>query len=208
MIAQVRIRETDRQIAELTRKLTTVAPAQEERTEVKVFVNAAGAARCRSHHPLSGAGGVVDAVLRCAAIDRHQRPGAKLQLIRRASIQQRTGESWDDVQLALSTARPGAGSAAPILNPMTVDYAPDPPPQAQPRQPMGYGARLMDRDASGRADGQINHFAKSRPERPEAIGWKRPQLSLSTRSAPRLKRNPSRRSMPLRAASLCLQQAR
>ena len=37
----------------------------------------------------------------------------KLQLVRRACIQQRTGEIWDNVALALSTARPAAGTAAP-----------------------------------------------------------------------------------------------
>ena len=41
----------------------------------------------------------------------------KLQLVRRASIQQRSGESWDEVALALSTTRPGAGTAAPELRP-------------------------------------------------------------------------------------------
>jgi uncharacterized protein (TIGR02231 family) len=163
--AQVRIRETDRQIAELTRKLTTVAPAQEERTEVKVFVNAAGQldADLTIRYQVRAASWTPFYDARLSTGTRDQAP--KLQLIRRASIQQRTGESWDDVQLALSTARPGAGSAAPILNPMTVDYAPDPAPQAQPRQPMGYGGALMDRDASGRADGQINHFAKAAQEK-------------------------------------------
>jgi len=65
----------------------------------------------------------------------------------------------------LSTARPGAGSAAPILNPMTVDYAPDAQPQL-PRQPMGYGGGIMDRDAAGeRADGQTNLFARAASEK-------------------------------------------
>ena len=54
----------------------------------------------------------------------------KLQLVRRASIQQRSGESWDEVALALSTARPGAGTAAPELQPLTIDYEPDAPPRA------------------------------------------------------------------------------
>ena len=57
----------------------------------------------------------------------------KLQLVRRASIQQRSGENWDNVALALSTARPGAGTAAPSSPPMTVDYEPDaPPPPPRP----------------------------------------------------------------------------
>ena len=163
--AQIRMRETDRQIADLTRKLTAVAPAQEERTEVKVFVNAAGAldADLTIRYQVRAASWTPFYDARLSTGTRDQEP--KLQLIRRASIQQRTGESWDDVQLALSTARPGAGSAAPILNPMTVDYAPDAAPQAQPRQPMGYGGGLMDRDARGRADGQINDFAKAASEK-------------------------------------------
>ena len=45
--------------------------------------------------------------------------------MRRASIQQRTGESWDSVALVLSTARPAAGTAAQMLNPMIMDYESD-----------------------------------------------------------------------------------
>jgi uncharacterized protein (TIGR02231 family) len=163
--AQIRIRETDRQIADLTRKLGTVAPAQEERTEVKVFVNAAAAldADLTIRYQVRAASWTPFYDARLSTGTRDQAP--KLQLIRRASIQQRTGESWDDVQLALSTARPGAGSAAPILNPMTVDYAPDAPPRAQPQQPMGYGGGFMDREANERADGQINNFAKAAGEK-------------------------------------------
>jgi uncharacterized protein (TIGR02231 family) len=165
--SQIRIRETDRQIADLTRKLTSVAPAQEERTEVKVFVNAAAGldADLTIRYQVRAASWTPFYDARLSTGTRDQAP--KLQLIRRASIQQRTGESWDDVQLALSTARPGAGSAAPVLNPMTVDYAPDMPPQAQPAQPRGLASgRLMDRDAAGeeRADGQMNNFARSASE--------------------------------------------
>jgi uncharacterized protein (TIGR02231 family) len=167
--SQIRIRETDRQIADLTRKLTSVAPAQEERTEVKVFVNAAATldADLTIRYQVLAASWTPFYDARLSTGTRDQAP--KLQLIRRASIQQRTGESWDDVQLALSTARPGAGSAAPTLNPMTVDYAPDPQPPAQAQAPRGYvgGGRLMDRDAAGeeRADGQMNQFARSASEK-------------------------------------------
>src|SRR5207245_11231264 len=87
------------------------------------------------------------------------------QPTRRAPTQLRSGESWADGQPPLSAPRPGAGSAAPILNPRTLDYAPAAAPQAQPRQPMGYGGGLMDRDARGRADGQINDFAKAASEK-------------------------------------------
>ncbi len=151
--AQIKMRETDRQIADLTRKLTTVAPAQEERTEVKVFVNAAGAldADLTIRYQVRAASWTPFYDARLSTGTRDQAP--KLQLIRRASIQQRTGESWDDVQLALSTARPGAGSAAPILNPMTVDYAPDAVPRAQAQQPIGLGDAVQDGE---RAAGQMD----------------------------------------------------
>jgi len=134
--AQIRIRETDRQIADLTGKLAALAPTQDERTEVKVFVNAGGAldADLSIRYQVRTASWTPFYDARLSTGTRDQVP--KLQLVRRASIQQRTGESWDEVQLALSTARPGAGSAAPVLNPLTVDYVPDtppPPPQAQPR---------------------------------------------------------------------------
>jgi uncharacterized protein (TIGR02231 family) len=158
--AQIRMRETDRQIADLTRRLTSVAPAQEERTEVKVFVSAAGAldADLTVRYQVRAASWTPFYDARLSTGTRDQAP--KLQLIRRASIQQRSGESWDDVQLVLSTARPSAGSAAPILNPMTVDYAPDAPP---PNQPAARGARdfrgglmdKLDQDARDRPDGQL-----------------------------------------------------
>jgi uncharacterized protein (TIGR02231 family) len=153
---QIRIRDIDRQIADLTRKLATLAPIQEERTEVKVFVSAAGAldADLTIRYQVRTASWTPFYDARLSTGTRDQAP--RLQLIRRASIQQRTGESWDDVQLALSTARPGAGSAAPVLNPMTVDYAPDAPPANQPAA-RGYGGFMdkLDRDSGLRADGQL-----------------------------------------------------
>src|SRR5215475_1350579 len=138
--AQIKMRETDRQIADLTGKLTTLAPAQEERTEVKVFVNAGALldAEFTIRYQVQTASWTpfYDARLSTGTRDEQ----AKLQLIRRASILQKTGESWDDVRLALSTAQPGAGSAAPVLRPMTVDYMTDaqPLPRAEPRRGMGY----------------------------------------------------------------------
>jgi len=41
--ARIKIRETDRQIADLSGKLAALAPTLDERTEVKVFVNSGGA---------------------------------------------------------------------------------------------------------------------------------------------------------------------
>jgi uncharacterized protein (TIGR02231 family) len=143
-----------------------VVAASSKRTEVKVFVSAAGVldADLTIRYQVRAASWTPFYDARLSTGTRDQAP--KLQLIRRASIQQRTGESWDDVQLALSTARPGAGSAAPVLNPMTVDYAPDAPPP-QPRQSgpgRDYRGALMDRDAS-EPEGQTNYYARTAREK-------------------------------------------
>jgi uncharacterized protein (TIGR02231 family) len=119
---QVKIREVDLQIRDLEGKLAQVAPTQQERTEVKVFVNAGGAldADLVIRYQVTSASWTPFYDARLATGTKAQAP--KLQLVRRASIQQRTGEIWDEVALSLSTARPGAGTAAPQLGTMTVDY--------------------------------------------------------------------------------------
>jgi uncharacterized protein (TIGR02231 family) len=122
---QIKIRENERQAKDLEGKLAALAPAQEERTEVKVFVNAQGPLEVDMsiRYQVANAGWDAFYDARLTTGTKAQPP--KLQLVRRASIQQRSGEGWENVALALSTARPGAGTAAPILNPMTIDYEPD-----------------------------------------------------------------------------------
>jgi uncharacterized protein (TIGR02231 family) len=48
-----------------------------------------------------------------AALDTSGAGPARLSLVRRASVTQRTGEDWSDVALTLSTTRVAGGSAAP-----------------------------------------------------------------------------------------------
>jgi uncharacterized protein (TIGR02231 family) len=149
--AQIKIRDTDRRITDLEKTLVSLAPAQDERTEVKVFVAA--------ETPLEA-----DIVMRYQVVNASWIPlydarlmtgskaqPPKLQLVRRASIQQRSGEIWDDVVLSLSTARPGAGTAAPLLNTETVDFEPEAPlPRPQPvaMAPRSIGAASPDRLAA------------------------------------------------------------
>jgi uncharacterized protein (TIGR02231 family) len=144
---QVKMREVDRQIKDLEGKLASLAPAQDERTEVKIFVNAAAPleAEIAIRYQVGAASWVPFYDARLATGTKAQAP--KLQLVRRASIQQRSGESWDDVALALSTTRPGAGTAAPELRPVTVDYEPDAPPP-RPIQPAAGAPRSMARDTA------------------------------------------------------------
>ncbi len=123
--AQVRMREIDRKIEDLDKKLASLAPPREEHTEVKVFVSAAAPleADITVSYQVQNASWV-------ALYDARLSSGAKsdvpsMALTRRASISQRTGEAWDDVGIKLSTTRPTAGASAPELQPVTVDFEPD-----------------------------------------------------------------------------------
>ncbi|HEX5999137.1 MAG TPA: mucoidy inhibitor MuiA family protein [Hyphomicrobiaceae bacterium] len=148
---EVKIRAVDRKIKDLQGRLASLAPTREARTEVKVALDAKAAldadmtiryqVRHASWTPLYDA--------RLSVGDKAEAP--KLQLVRRASIQQRTGEAWDNIALALSTARPTAGTAAPVLRPLVIDFeaerpavsyaAPPPPaPAARLRKDRSVGA--------------------------------------------------------------------
>lgn len=133
--AQIRIRGVERQIKDQEGKLASLAPTQQARTEVKVSVNAGGPleADIVIRYQVRNASWTPFYDARLTTGTKAQAP--KLALVRRASIQQRTGEAWDNVALALSTARPAAGTAAPLLTAMIVDYesdTPPPPPRAAP----------------------------------------------------------------------------
>jgi uncharacterized protein (TIGR02231 family) len=73
------------------------------------------------------------------------------------------------VALALSTTRPGAGTAAPELQPMTIDYEPDaPPPRPMAVAPgaarsVSREAASGDSDEAGRAAGQLRAKSATAP---------------------------------------------
>ena len=195
---QIRIRDADRQIKDLEGKLASLAPAQEERTEVKVFVNAGSAleADIVIRYQVGSASWTPYYDARLATGTKTEAP--KLQLVRRALIRQRSGESWDEVALALSTARPGAGTAAPELQAMTIDYEPDAPPR--PPAPV-----------AGAQRGALRDGAPARGVRTAMTGSAtRPRLSPQPprTSMPRSRRRRSRRSTASPAASRCPPPAR
>ena len=93
-----------------------LAPAQDERTEVKIFVNAAAPLEADiAIRTKSGRHRGCPSTTRASPPAPRRKPQAAARAPR--SIQQRSGESWDEVALALSTTRPGAGTAAPELRP-------------------------------------------------------------------------------------------
>ncbi|MGQ0673915.1 MAG: mucoidy inhibitor MuiA family protein [Hyphomicrobium sp.] len=154
--AQVKIRDVDRRIQDIEGKLAALAPAKEERTEVKVFVSAATPLEAvftvRYQVPNASWQPMYDARLATGA----KNVAPKLDLTRRASITQSTGEVWDQVALTLSTTRPSAGASAPELYPTTVDFEPEmkPRPVAAPA-PMAGAPESMaeERMADAESDG-------------------------------------------------------
>jgi uncharacterized protein (TIGR02231 family) len=159
--AEVKKRDLDRRIEELEKKLSSLAPARVEQTEVKVHVLAEATLEADL---------TVRYQVRNAAwtprYDARLQTGTKtappqLELTRRAEIKQRTGEPWDNVALQLSTTRPTANAAAPELHTVTVDFEPErkpqlataPPPAAMERaaRPTGGMFKLDAEDAVGLA---------------------------------------------------------
>lgn len=129
--ARVQIRDIDRRIEELEKRLADQAPAIEERTEVRVHLSAPspveGDLVVRYQVPNASWTPLYDA--RLATGSKSTAP--RLNLTRRAIIKQRTGESWRNVALTLSTTRPSSNVAAPSLAPITVDFEPERPLIAQ-----------------------------------------------------------------------------
>ncbi len=163
---EVKIRAVDRKIKDLQGRLASLAPTREARTEVKVALNAQAAldadmtiryqVRHASWTPLYDA--------RLSVGDKAEAP--KLQLVRRASIQQRTGEAWDNVALALSTARPTAGTAAPTLRPLVIDFEAERPQVSMAAPPPPAPAMRKLRAVGGAADQE--RFRASTPSAEEA----------------------------------------
>ena len=123
--AEVKKRDLDRRIEELEKKLAALAPARAEQTEVKVFAVAGAAleADMTVRYQVRNASWTPHYDARLATGSKTTPP--LLELTRRADIVQRTGESWDNVALQLSTTRPTANAAAPVIDTVTVDFEPE-----------------------------------------------------------------------------------
>lgn len=142
--AQAKMREVDRKIVDLENKLGSLAPERTERTEAKVFVVTQSAleADITLRYQVAHASWTPLYDVRLTTGAKTVAP--KIDISRRAAINQKTGESWDNIALTLSTTRPTAGAAAPELRPLIVDFEPEPrapmpmpPPAATAPAPMG-----------------------------------------------------------------------
>ncbi|MEQ1650433.1 MAG: DUF4139 domain-containing protein, partial [Hyphomicrobiaceae bacterium] len=157
----IKIRDTDRKLQEATNKLSELAPAPEQRWEVKINAQAASAldAELTVRYQIQNANWqpFYDARLTTGAKGQP----SKLQMIRRASITQRSGEAWDNIALTLSTTRPAAATAAPELNMLSVDFRPDAPPPPVARS-MPAAAPMA--GAMSDARGRLESAAKAKME--------------------------------------------
>jgi uncharacterized protein (TIGR02231 family) len=164
--AQVKIRETDRKITELQGKLKALAPIREERTEVAVAVTAGADLEAdlvvKYQVPSASWTALYDARLTTGG----KAAAPKLDLTRRAAIQQTTGEPWTNVTLALSTTRPTVGASAPELRTMTVDYVPDTPPPVAATAPAPVARQMMKQRLEG---GEQNRAVSADMAAPEPV---------------------------------------
>ncbi|MEQ1717367.1 MAG: mucoidy inhibitor MuiA family protein [Hyphomicrobium sp.] len=172
--AQVKGRELERKIEDLENKLSALAPAKTEQTEVKVHVAAASPleADLTIRYQVASAGW-------SPLYDARLQSGSKtapptLDLARRAAITQKSGETWENAVVQLSTARPSSGASAPELYPQTVDFEPESRPEPRPVPAAAAKAKRMD-SARGMADGEgaameaPSELAEAAPPPPPAV---------------------------------------
>ena len=111
--AQIRQRTIDKALYDVQAKIAALAPTQTARTEIAIHLSApaatGGVFKVRYRVNNAGWAPFYDARLTSPVADAK----ARIELVRRAEVMQSTGESWDDVALTLSTARPTGATSAP-----------------------------------------------------------------------------------------------
>ncbi len=182
LAASLKVRELDRRIADLERALSDLAPVEDARTEVRVKITTAAALEAnlllRYQVPSASWQSLYDARLMTGA--RNVAPS--LVLVRRAAVQQRTGEDWRDVALTLSTARPANGASAPTLESAVVDFMPEtPPPRPVASAPAAQADRAR-RAAEERA-GEASVAADKRQDEEFAVGEQQASVEASAYQA-------------------------
>ncbi len=178
--AQIAQRDNAKKIEDLQNQLNQQPDQGEQKTELQIHVATAAPveATLRVRYQVPGAQWfpVYDARLETG--DGKEAP--KLSLVRRAIVNQSTGEAWDNVQLALSTTRPLAGTAAPRLVPLAVDFAPegvayDAVGTASKRLAKRLDESVQDKEQNGYADGNLAGLeapapvAAPAPVKPKAV---------------------------------------
>jgi uncharacterized protein (TIGR02231 family) len=126
--ARIMQRDIDRKLARLDAQRTANPPRKME-VRLDINVQAPAHALLRVSYAVRGArwSPLYDARLDTGKDSGKDtgKDGRKpaVELVRRAEIAQATGEDWQDVQLAVSTARTAKGGSAPELRPLIVRYS-------------------------------------------------------------------------------------
>lgn len=114
-------RDLRRQMQDLQNRIGILAPNQELRSVVAINIEAqqAGEAEFTVKYAIANAGwsAIYDAKLTLGDDAESQ----SVEIVRRANVYQSTTETWDDVALTLSTARPSSRTAAPVISPYEID---------------------------------------------------------------------------------------
>ncbi len=113
--AQIRQRDIDKQVNELNNKLAGIAPTQVARMQVAVHLTAPAETNgtFKVKYRVGNAGWAPFYDARLTTPEKNEK--SRIELVRRAEVMQSTGESWDNVALTLSTARPLGATSAPDL---------------------------------------------------------------------------------------------
>ncbi len=113
--AQIRQREIDKKVEEIQNALNNVAPSQVSKMQVAVHLTAPAETNgtFKVKYRIGSAGWAPFYDARLSTPDKTQK--SKIELVRRAEVMQSSGESWDNVALTLSTARPLGATSAPDL---------------------------------------------------------------------------------------------
>lgn len=132
--AQATQRDIQRQIEDLNKQIAQLVPIEELRSVVAINVesNATGEAQFKVKYAIADAGwqAIYDAKLSLGDDATSQ----SMDIVRRANVQQSTSETWDNVALTLSTARPSSRTFAPELSPYEINQI----------EEMEYRARKLD----------------------------------------------------------------
>jgi uncharacterized protein (TIGR02231 family) len=178
--AQVKMRTLDRQIADLEKKLAALSPAEQQRTEVRVHVEALAPLDAdlvvRYQVPGASWSALYDARLQTG--DKTNAPS--LSMIRRAEIRQNSGETWDNAALTLSTTRPNASASIPELNSITVDFEAPPVPRPMAGAPAPATAPMKRMAVPDVAmDGDQMVMAEAAPPEPVVVEAKQAEALVS-----------------------------
>ncbi len=163
-LAQRQARDLDAEIAALEATRQRPQPGRAPRRDVAVSLEAGAALKAELALTYRVAGASWRASYEARLDTAGQATKPRLDFVRRATVTQRTGEDWSEVELSVSTTRSRSGVAAPEVQPTRLAFW-EPPPQPVPmaRAPAAPAARMGRAGADGVAATQSAEVAAAPP---------------------------------------------